>query len=107
VELESLASAGAVALPAGQGAGAVPRGAGARPITPRRPRVTGSGRDEDAPEGLLDYDGAAQYLCTTPRHVRELWAKRCLAAIKVGRSVRFSKADLDAYIAARRVEAVR
>src|ERR1039458_7653399 len=50
---------------------------------------------------------AAQYLCTTPGHVRELWAKRCLAPIKVGRSVRFSKVDLDAYIAARRVEAVR
>jgi len=75
-------------------------------MTSSRPRVTGSGRAEDAPEGLLDYDGAAQYLCTTPRHVRELWAKRYLAAIKVGRSVRFSKVDLDAYIAARRVDAI-
>jgi excisionase family DNA binding protein len=82
------------------------RGRG-RPMTPGRPRVTGTGRDAGAHEGLLDYDGAAQYLCTTPRHVRELWAKRYLAAIKVGRSVRFSKVDLDAYIAARRVDAVR
>ncbi|MGH9104629.1 MAG: excisionase family DNA-binding protein [Acidimicrobiales bacterium] len=60
-----------------------------------------------AGEGLLDYQGAARYLCTTARHVRELWAKRQLAAIKVGRSVRFSKADLDAFIAANRVRAVR
>lgn len=58
-------------------------------------------------EGLLDYEAAARYLCTTPRHVRELWAKRYLAAIKVGRHVRFTKADLDAFINARRVDALR
>lgn len=29
----------------------------------------GSGAQETA---LLDYEGAARYLCTTPRHVREL-----------------------------------
>lgn len=57
--------------------------------------------------GLLDYEAAARYLCTTARHIRELWARRELAAIKVGRSVRFSKADLDAFIAANRVRAVR
>ena len=56
---------------------------------------------------LLDYEGAARYLCTTPRHVRELWAKRYLAAIKVGRSVRFARTDLDAFIAANRVESLR
>ena len=56
---------------------------------------------------LLDYAGAADYLCTTPRHVRELWAKRYLTAIKVGRRVRFSKSDLDHYIEARRVNAIR
>jgi excisionase family DNA binding protein len=58
-------------------------------------------------EGLMDYDEAARYLCTTPRHIRELWAKRCLAAIKVGRHVRFSRTDLDNFIAARRVEPTR
>lgn len=57
--------------------------------------------------GLLDYEAASRYLCTTTRHVRELWAKRQLAAIKVGRSVRFTKADLDAFIAANRVRAAR
>jgi len=58
-------------------------------------------------DGLLDYESAACYLGTTPRHVRELWARRELAAIKVGRSVRFAKADLDAFIATNRVRAVR
>ena len=57
--------------------------------------------------GLLDYMGAATYLCTTPRHVRELWSTRRLAAMKVGRSVRFRVADLDDYIAANRVGALR
>jgi excisionase family DNA binding protein len=58
-------------------------------------------------EGLMDYAEAARYLCTTPRHIRELWAKRSLAAIKVGRHVRFGRADLDTFIISRRVEAVR
>ena len=64
-------------------------------------------RDALSHDALLDYDGAATYLCTTPRHVRELWAKRCLAAIKIGRSVRFAKVDLDSFIASRRVSARR
>jgi len=58
-------------------------------------------------EGLMDYEEAARYLCTTPRHVRELWATRCPAAIKVGRHVRFTRADLDDFIATRRVAAAR
>lgn len=57
--------------------------------------------------GLLDYDAAARYLCTTPRHVRELWTRRRLAAVKVGRHVRFTRDDLDAFIVASRVKAVR
>jgi excisionase family DNA binding protein len=69
-------------------------------------RVEPSNRDR-VHEGLMDYEEAARYLCTTPRHIRELWAKRYLAAIKVGRHVRFSKADLDDFIATRRVAAAR
>jgi excisionase family DNA binding protein len=56
---------------------------------------------------LLDYVAAAHYLCTTPRHVGELWAKRCLTAVKVGRHVRFAREDLDAFITTSRVEALR
>jgi excisionase family DNA binding protein len=64
-------------------------------------------RPTDIRPGLLDYEAAAVYLCTTPRHVRELWAQRRLAAIKVGRSVRFSVDDLDIFIASHRVDRVR
>lgn len=66
-----------------------------------------AGDGSNGAEGLMDYEAAARYLCTTPRHVRELWAKRYLAAIKVGRHVRFTRADLDAFINARRVDALR
>lgn len=70
-------------------------------------RLSQGAGDRTTGDGLLDYEAAARYLCTTARHVRELWARRELAAIKVGRSVRFAKADLDAFIAANRVRAVR
>ncbi|MGH9106363.1 MAG: helix-turn-helix domain-containing protein [Acidimicrobiales bacterium] len=53
--------------------------------------------------GLLDYEAAARYLGTTPRRVRKLWQSRRLAAVKVGRCVRFLVADVDAFIAANRV----
>ncbi len=67
-----------------------------------------SGEHEPNSSGaLLDYEGAARYLCTTPRHVRELWEKRRVAAVKVGRRVRFTQADLDAFIATNRVNVPR
>ena len=69
--------------------------------------VPSSERDPNSSGALLDYDGAAHYLCTTPRHVRELWAKRQVAAVKVGRRVRFSQSDLDSFIATNRVNTPR
>jgi excisionase family DNA binding protein len=63
--------------------------------------------EKHSDDGLLDYEAAAAYLAVTPRHVRELWEKRRLGAIKVGRSVRFSREDLDAFIVSNRVRAVR
>jgi excisionase family DNA binding protein len=76
-------------------------------IHPPRPgRCNDLGLEPHELERLLDYAAAARYLCTTPRHVRELWARRHLAAIKVGRLVRFAREDLDAFINARRVPAV-
>ncbi len=53
--------------------------------------------------GLLDEQEAANYLSTSPRHVRELWSRRELAGVKVGRLVRFRVEDIDAYIAGHRV----
>jgi excisionase family DNA binding protein len=74
----------------------------------KQERAVRHGGDEIEGYGsLLDYEAAARYLCTTPRDVRELWAKRRLAAIRVGRSVRFAKSDLDAFIKANRVGVVR
>jgi excisionase family DNA binding protein len=72
-----------------------------------RPDVSRTGDDSILDGRLLDYEAAAIYLCTTPRHVRELWARRQLAAIKVGRSVRFRRTDLEAFISANRVKAVQ
>ena len=75
--------------------------------TPGAQHGQGTSADNDAGRGLLDYEAAASYLCTTARHVRELWARRELAAVKVGRSVRLTRADLDAFVEANRVRAVR
>lgn len=61
----------------------------------------------DRAPGLLDYDQAAAYLGTTPRHVRHLWQTRQIPAIKLGKKlVRFSPEDLADWVAAHRVEAV-
>jgi excisionase family DNA binding protein len=57
--------------------------------------------------GLLDYEGAARFLGVSPRLVRELWQRRELTGIKVGRRVRFTRADLNDYVTRHRVEAVR
>jgi excisionase family DNA binding protein len=59
------------------------------------------------PESLLNYAEAAELLGTTPRHVRDLQATRRLASCRVGRLVRFRRADLDNYIAANSVPSVR
>jgi len=56
---------------------------------------------------LLEDTAVAEYLACTPRFVRKLWETRQLAGVKVGRLVRFRKEDLDAFIEAHRVEAVR
>jgi excisionase family DNA binding protein len=58
-------------------------------------------------KGLLDYDGAAAYLSTTTRHVRELWQRREITAVKVGRLVRFTQEDLDTYVRSQRQPALR
>ena len=56
---------------------------------------------------LLDWDGAAERLAVTPRMVKELWAKRQLAGVRVGKHIRFDVADVDRFIDAHRVEEVR
>jgi excisionase family DNA binding protein len=58
-------------------------------------------------EGLLDMAQAARYLGTSERHLRRLWQERRVTAIKVGRRVRFTRRDLEAFIEANRHKTVR
>lgn len=47
---------------------------------------------------LLDKTAAAEILACSPRKVRSLWEQGKLGGRRVGRSVRFSHADLAEYI---------
>lgn len=55
---------------------------------------------------LLTLDQAAAYLGVTTRWMRRAVEQRTVPYVKVGRWVRFDQADLEAYLAAQRVEAV-
>lgn len=54
---------------------------------------------------LLTVDQAAERLATKPRFIRRLIAERRLPYVKLGAHVRIDVADLDAFIAAGRVQA--
>jgi excisionase family DNA binding protein len=56
---------------------------------------------------LLTVDEAAERLGTSTRFVRRLIFERRIAFVKVGRHVRITPSDLDAYIAAARIDALR
>jgi excisionase family DNA binding protein len=53
---------------------------------------------------LLTMEEAAEWLCTTPRHMRRLVYERRITYRKVGRFVRFHPDDLVEYVAAQRVQ---
>jgi excisionase family DNA binding protein len=53
---------------------------------------------------LLNVDQAAERLGTSPRFIRRLIAERRIAFTKLGKHVRIDSADLDAFVAAGRVE---
>jgi excisionase family DNA binding protein len=53
---------------------------------------------------LLTVEEAAERLGTSTRFVRRLVAERRIAYVKVGRHVRLDPADVEAFIAASRVE---
>ena len=69
--------------------------------TPRTTAATG------IDSALLDLTQAANYLGTSERHVRRLWQERRIAVVKVGRRVRFTRSDLDAFIERNRHHALR
>jgi len=56
---------------------------------------------------LLTVDQVAERMGTSPRFVRRLVFERRIAFIKVGRHVRISAADLDAFLVEGRVDARR
>lgn len=60
-----------------------------------------------AASAFVDVPGAAQYLATSDRHVRELVYRRQIPYFKVGRLVRFKVSDLDNWLNANRVEVSR
>jgi excisionase family DNA binding protein len=53
---------------------------------------------------LLSVEEAAERLGTSPRFIRRLIAERRIAFTKLGRHVRIDSTDIDAFIAAGRVE---
>ena len=55
-------------------------------------------------ENLLSVEAAAEYLSASPRFIRRLVAERRVPYVKVGRLVRLTTEDLDAFIASVRVE---
>ncbi len=57
--------------------------------------------------GLLTVDDAADYLAVSPGYVRRLVRERRITYVKVGKFIRFRPADLEAWLAAGRVEALR
>jgi excisionase family DNA binding protein len=56
---------------------------------------------------LLTVDQAAERLGTSGRFVRRLIFERRIAFVKVGRHVRIASGDLDAFIAAGRIDVLR
>jgi excisionase family DNA binding protein len=59
------------------------------------------------PARLLTVAEAAERLNTTERFVRRLVEERRIAFTRLGRHIRLAESDLDAFVAAGRVEPVR
>ncbi len=58
------------------------------------------------PGGLLRIEEAADVLGISVRHMRRIVAERRIAIHRLGRSVRIAPADIEAYLAASRVEPI-
>jgi excisionase family DNA binding protein len=65
--------------------------------------LVGEGRTPEL-DTLLSVEQAAERLGTSVRFVRRLIAERRIAYVKVGRHVRLDPVDVEAFIAASRVE---
>ena len=60
-----------------------------------------------ASEGLLDIDGLAGVLGVSERFVRRLVEERRIPFMKIGRHVRFDRAEVESWIRLSRVEPAR
>jgi excisionase family DNA binding protein len=56
---------------------------------------------------LIDIHGVAEVLGVTPRHIQRLVAERRIPYLKVGRFVRFDRAELSVWLNHQRVEPTR
>jgi excisionase family DNA binding protein len=56
---------------------------------------------------LIDICGVAEVLGVTPRHIQRLVAERRIPYLKVGRFVRFDRAELNDWLDQQRLEATR
>ncbi len=54
---------------------------------------------------LLDIEGLAEWLATSPRHIRRLVAEKRVPYVKVGHFVRFDRDDIAAWIEEQKVGA--
>jgi excisionase family DNA binding protein len=77
----------------------VERGDAVRPSTGQR-----SGRSRNELQPMLDVKDVAELLGTPERFVRRLIAERRIGYSKVGRYVRFSPADVRAFVDAGRMD---
>ena len=56
---------------------------------------------------LLDIHGVAEVLSVTPRHIQRLVAERRIPFLKIGRFVRFDRAELSVWLDEQRVASTR
>jgi excisionase family DNA binding protein len=53
---------------------------------------------------LVEIHEVAEVLCVTPRHIRRLVAERRIPYLKIGRFVRFDRAELSVWLDNRRIQ---
>jgi excisionase family DNA binding protein len=73
-------------------------------------KTTGEGSSPKAqPLGsdLIQIHEVAEVLCVTPRHIQRLVAERRIPYVKIGRFVRFDRAELSVWLDQQRVASIR
>jgi excisionase family DNA binding protein len=74
---------------------------------PEPPKASNTRKELPVTDKLLTTEEVADWLGTTPRHVRRLVFERRITYRRLGRYVRFHPADVAEYVAANRVEVAR